>query len=90
MGNDAYQLQGRNGVDVVGAGQTFTGRSAGLLVTDTATFDFEVVKPNGSDTATFSSAERPIGFFPGGTVTQVTVTSGEIAVYPESTVYTIA
>ena len=89
MGKDAYELQGRNGLDRVTDGQAFVGRSAGLLVTNTATFEFVALAIDGVTPVTFSSVERPIGFFPGGTVTEVTVTTGEVAVYPLDANYTI-
>ena len=89
MGKEAYELQGRNGVEVIGPLETFTGRSVSLQVAETATFEFDVVKPSGA-TATVSLTSSPVGHFPGGTVTRVAVTTGQVYVYPTSTDYTIA
>ena len=81
MSNSAYDLQGRNGVDQVLGTYTFTGRSVGLLVADTANLAFTVLDPAGSPVSVTLSA-APAGFFPGGTVTSVVVTTGTVLVYP--------
>ena len=89
MGNEAFQLQGRNGGDVVGTGQTFTGRSAGFLVANEANLEFEAVLPVGTSNCTLIMPAAPAGFFSGGTIVTLTVTTGDVLVYPESTNYTI-
>lgn len=87
--NDAWMLQGLNGADVVGLGQTFTGRSHGALVLEGGDQEFVFVKPSGAGTTAIlstSSAGQPIL----GVVTSVVVTSGQVQVFPDSTDYTIA
>lgn len=86
--NDAYQLQGRNGLDKVTAGQAFTGRSAGMLVAADGVMEFVALTVSGQD-CTVQLAAAVTGFFSGGTVTEVTVTSGIALVYPLDDNYTI-
>jgi hypothetical protein len=86
--NDAYQLQGRNGLDKVEAGQTFSGRSVGFLVGEEGQMEFVALKVDGTD-VTVQLASAKVGFFPGGTVTELVVTTGVALVYPLDNDYTI-
>lgn len=88
MSNVAFSLQGRNGVAQVTTGQSFSGRSTGLMVAVAANMAFDVVAPNGASDITVTIASAPVGFSPGGTITAVTVTSGTVLVYPEGA-YTV-
>ncbi len=75
----------------VESGQTFTagtGPSRGLLVLATSTFDFDIVSPRGN-AATVSLSGSGEGFYIGGPITSVIVTSGGVMVYPSSTDYTV-
>lgn len=89
MGNEAYDLQGRNGVALVGAGAVFVGRSAGLLVLEDSAISWDSLGPSGA-TVAVTLAAAPAGLFPGGTVTSLSVTTGQVFVYPLDTAYTIS
>lgn len=89
MANDAYQLQGRDGWDIVGPGQSFTGRSRGAQVVEDADVVFTNRSPKNEVKAVSLSA-APAGLFVGGTITVVDVTTGQVLVYPDSADYTIA
>lgn len=86
--NDAYVLQARNGLDKVTAGQTFSGRSAGMGVAEDGVMEFTADKVNGDD-CTVQLPSAKMGFFSGGVVTEVVVTSGTALVYPLDDAYTI-
>lgn len=85
--NDAWLLQGMNGGVMVGPGQVFTGLSRGFFGFTGATFSVGLVNPAGAP-ATVAISQSNDAYVPGSVAT-ITVTSGSVIAYPDSTSYTV-
>jgi len=89
MAEDAYQLQGLDGWEIVDSGQTFTGRSRGFQVLVAGSFDATTQSPLNIQ-STFSGVPLTPGFYSGGIILTLTPSlSGTALVYPLDSNYTI-
>ena len=88
--NDAWALAGMNGAALVGPGQAFTGLSRGYQVVDTAVLNYDIVLPDGTNGGVTVVGTQTIGVRINAPIAVLSVTSGQVLVYPESTSYTIA
>jgi hypothetical protein len=86
MGNDAYELQGLNGWQLVEDGYEFAGRSRGFQVALDGTF----VATEANNGAFAGGLALNQGFFVGGIITALTVSGGGAAfVFPMDSDYQI-
>ena len=88
--NDAWALAGMNGAALVGPGQTFTGLSRGYQVVDTAVLDYSIITPAGAIEPVYVAGTQAIGVRINAPISVITVGTGQVLAYPESTSYTIA
>lgn len=87
MGNDAYELQGLNGWQLVEDGYEFAGRSRGFQVALDGTF-VATEANNGAFAAGLALSQ---GFFVGGVITSLIVSGGGAAfVFPMDNNYGIS
>lgn len=93
MANDAYDLQGQNGLDLVDDGQAFAVtdgcKTRGFQVAVSGTFTYKGTSPKGGEVEFTNIALDPPSYIGGPLHSLVVSGGGQAAVFPTSKSYTI-